>query len=534
MKSKVFEAVLAIAPFIILLSSLFTKPPFEVYTGPTYFDGNSAYDYLVILCSMFKGRVVGSERDFSAGYWVVKEFEELGYKVHLQNFTTRGFYGPVKAMNVYAIKKGIIDRYIIIMAHRDIVPSTIEGANDNGAGVAILIELARVFAKRNTTLSIIFLCTDSEETGLHGARFFVNNFPELSRIVCAVSIDMCGWKDSSGISLIAYYYPPKFCDASLLLIALSLRSLKYNVIIDPLDEIMARLQLVFAGTDSMPFIAKDVPAFGVSDYPLYPYWHKVEDTLDKVSPTRLQVVGEFMERLILTIDSMEGLPELSQHYLIIGEVYLPWYSLYLTTLLVFAFTIVRIIKYTRPSKRGVINYLLLYSLTLVITSLITPLCMSLRSFTLSSTIALAIYIICILLIVRKVKFDLKGIQGISLIAFDFLYLSSSLLNPEVALTILTPTMYTSALIRRIRKYRRVLALIAGLASISPWMILLSYVFSTYGYRFTDRLLCYLAKFASYKLGLLAYIALPAATSLILVTVITSILVILKSSSAHEE
>jgi len=534
MKSKLLELVFGLGPIIVLVLSLFAKPSFDVYKGTTYFDGNEAYDYLVKICHKFRRRVVGSESDFLAGLWIMGEFKSLGYEVYLQNFTTRGFYGVVKAMNVYAIKRGKLSKYIVVMAHRDVVPTTIEGANDNGAGVAVLMELAKIFVKRNLTLSIIFLCTDSEETGLHGARFFVNNFPEINEIVCAISIDMCCWKDASGLSLIAYYYPPKFSDASILLAMLSLRRLGYNVIVDPLDEIMARLNLVFAGTDSMPFVAQGVPAIGICDYPLYPYWHKEEDTLDKVSSSRLQIVGELVERFILTVDSMEKLPEFSQHYLIVSDVYFSWYSLYLTTSLIFIFTIIRVIRHARPSRKGLVTYLILYLLAVLTTTLSTPLCMKLKSFVLTTTIVLAVYSLCVWIVLRKIEFPAREVQGVSIIAYDVLYLPSLILSPEVALILLTPMAYVSALVRSVKKYKVVLVLAVTLVNVAPWALLLNYVFSTYGYKLSDKVLCYLTRLASYRFGLLAYVAIPATISLILVTAVISMLIILRSISTHEE
>ena len=51
----------------------------------------------------------------------------------MQNFSAVSFSGEqVLGINIFAIKNGFKDKYIVLMAHRDIVPSTIQGANDNG------------------------------------------------------------------------------------------------------------------------------------------------------------------------------------------------------------------------------------------------------------------------------------------------------------------------------------------------------------------------------------------------------------------
>ena len=132
MRGKACELALALIPLIALLASPLARPALSAYDGPLHFDGRRAYDHLRELCSKFKRRVVGSSADAAAGLWVAERLRELGYEVHTQNFTARGFGGFVSAMNVYAVKRGEVSRYVVLMAHRDVVSSTVEGANDNG------------------------------------------------------------------------------------------------------------------------------------------------------------------------------------------------------------------------------------------------------------------------------------------------------------------------------------------------------------------------------------------------------------------
>jgi len=62
---------------------------------------------------------------------------------------------------------------VLLVAHYDSVP-TGPGANDDGVGVATLLETARALtASAPLQNDVIFLFTDSEETGLLGAQAFV-------------------------------------------------------------------------------------------------------------------------------------------------------------------------------------------------------------------------------------------------------------------------------------------------------------------------------------------------------------------------
>lgn len=71
--------------------------------------------------------------------------------------------------------------------------SIMNGADDDGSGTVVLLELAERFAKQKTGRSIVFISHQGEEGGLLGSRFFVDNptIP-LDRIVAAHNMDMVG------------------------------------------------------------------------------------------------------------------------------------------------------------------------------------------------------------------------------------------------------------------------------------------------------------------------------------------------------
>ena len=43
--------------------------------------------------------------------------------------------------------------------------------------------------------------------------------------------------------------------------------------------------------DHLPFVQAGIPAVDIIDFD-YPFWHTVEDTIDKVSPESLEIVGD--------------------------------------------------------------------------------------------------------------------------------------------------------------------------------------------------------------------------------------------------
>ena len=72
------------------------------------------------------------------------------------------------------------DEMYIVGGHMDGLGYA-EGANDNGSGTAIVMEMARIFSSPDvrTERSIRFILWNNEETGLNGARAYVDQRREL-------------------------------------------------------------------------------------------------------------------------------------------------------------------------------------------------------------------------------------------------------------------------------------------------------------------------------------------------------------------
>jgi hypothetical protein len=84
--------------------------------------------------------------------------------------------------NVYATKMGVVrpKEMYILGAHLDSFningdQSNAPGADDDGSGTSSVLEMARVFAKARTDVSIRFVLWNNEETGLDGSEAYVIN-----------------------------------------------------------------------------------------------------------------------------------------------------------------------------------------------------------------------------------------------------------------------------------------------------------------------------------------------------------------------
>lgn len=112
--------------------------------------------------------------------------EPVRVKIDLQTETFRN----LKAINGVALVRGTSDEVIVLNAHVD---GWFDGAGDNGDGLAVLVALARHFAKpaNKPQRTIAFVASAGHHTpGINGPRSFLAANPELAkRAVMLVNIE---------------------------------------------------------------------------------------------------------------------------------------------------------------------------------------------------------------------------------------------------------------------------------------------------------------------------------------------------------
>ncbi|HAN74712.1 MAG TPA: peptidase M28 [Planktothrix sp. UBA8402] len=81
---------------------------------------------------------------------------------------------------------------ILLAAHYDTVPNS-AGADDNASGVAVILEIARLFAQKNTPRSLKIVFFDQEEVGLLGSFAFTEKPENLKNLQAAIILDMVGY-----------------------------------------------------------------------------------------------------------------------------------------------------------------------------------------------------------------------------------------------------------------------------------------------------------------------------------------------------
>jgi Zn-dependent M28 family amino/carboxypeptidase len=128
----------------------------------------------------------------AARAWIKAEFERSSQacggclEVKLDSFTqepTQRIPQPTEIVNVYAVLHGTnpdnAKRMYVISGHYDSRATNVmdahaaaPGANDDGSGVAVVLESARVLSQAKFPATIVFLAVAGEEQGLYGSRHF--------------------------------------------------------------------------------------------------------------------------------------------------------------------------------------------------------------------------------------------------------------------------------------------------------------------------------------------------------------------------
>lgn len=121
---------------------------------------------------------VNSTYKARAKEFIFNEFQRFGLAAEYQDFMT----GGNRFTNVIGVFKGANfgkedDRIIGVLAHYDTVMRT-KGVDDNGAGVAAMLEAARQLQEKKLTTkhTVIFVSPDLEEGGLVGSKKFVTDW----------------------------------------------------------------------------------------------------------------------------------------------------------------------------------------------------------------------------------------------------------------------------------------------------------------------------------------------------------------------
>ncbi len=284
-----------------LLSGCKSKPPSELQ--PSQFSGARAYEHVRQLVG-FGPRPSGSPELTRAASYIKTQLQGYGLAVDEQVFTAPTPYGPKQFRNITAKSRVQTDgpnRVIIIGSHYDtkfMTNVTFVGANDGGSSTGVLLEIARVAADQPNLWFVFFdgeeaMVQYADEDGLYGSKFFVEDLKssnEVKSVKAMVLLDMVG---DANLNITI---PANSAGWLMLRVFDAARATGFRDYFE--------LYAVEMIDDHVPFLGAGIPAIDLIDYEfgsgpgLNDYWHTEQDTLDKISPRSLEIVGQSTLRLI--------------------------------------------------------------------------------------------------------------------------------------------------------------------------------------------------------------------------------------------
>jgi Zn-dependent M28 family amino/carboxypeptidase len=171
---------------------------------------------------------------------------------------------------------------IVIGAHADHcgehMGARFPGANDNASGSAVVIEMARAFAKLpvKPRRSLVFVLFGGEETGLQGSRHFANRLPELpGTVVGMLNFDMTGAGDGANCG---YSASDDYLEA---LVQAADRE------VGILRGVRAVRRVGVRSSDFAPFFQKGIPCLSFSSNGPHLAYHQRGDSIFRINPDML-------------------------------------------------------------------------------------------------------------------------------------------------------------------------------------------------------------------------------------------------------
>jgi hypothetical protein len=290
-------------------SSATASPPPEAPPASSTggFDGQKAYQYVADQVAIGP-RSAGTDGSHRAQQDIIAKLQSFGCPVDQEDFHASTPIGNVAMKNIVAKVPGASPDILLFTTHYDTKRlDNFVGADDGGSSTGVMLEMARLLCARKNALTVWIAFFDGEEAfnfdwvdpdNTYGSRELAARMAlsgDLSRLKAMLLVDLVGGRnlhvkrDSNST--------PWLTD----MIWSTAARLGYKDIF--LSDKSGGME-----DDHLPFLHRNIPVLDIIDLDTandVPYWHTPADTLDKISPRSLAVVGHVL---------IETLPQLEQKF----------------------------------------------------------------------------------------------------------------------------------------------------------------------------------------------------------------------------
>jgi len=316
-----------ISAILVLLAGCAGAPQLQAGYDPATlrFDGEQAYEILEEFVTTYPYRASGQPNNLLAAEWLQGQFSQNGWDCQIDAWQVINYSRPVPMRNVVCRLEGQSPKEIVVAAHHDQSTLTIQGANNDGSGIATLLELSEIFASEGKPpYTLVFVSTDGEEYGMLGTRRLVQTHPDTGNIIAFISLDQVGKIYNTGMDIEAVGQFRKFGALWLQLLAgeaaRAAGDLWVPKVRSPFDQVIAQA-VPLSFMDQGPMVAAGVPALGFTGKvpPEYAalHWqtyHSPDDNMELQSKDVLQQSGRITEALIRQLLVMDSYPQESGPY----------------------------------------------------------------------------------------------------------------------------------------------------------------------------------------------------------------------------
>ena len=271
------------------------------------FDGAQAFEHVRKLVEIGP-RPPGSDGMHRAQAYIISQLKSFGCLVDEHDFQGSTPLGDIAMQNIIAKIPGTGSGIVLYATHYDTIrlPNFV-GADDGGSGTGTMLELARIFCARKTksALNTWIVFFDGEEAQ--------ENWPDKNSVAWTSTNSTFGSREMA--ASMALSGDLKHVKAMILADMIGSHDLKIKRDTGStpwLNDLIwaAALRLGYGnvfvnqsttvgGDDHFSFIRRGVPGCDIIDFDIAStYWHTPQDTLDKVDPRSLAIVGHvFIETL---------------------------------------------------------------------------------------------------------------------------------------------------------------------------------------------------------------------------------------------
>jgi glutaminyl-peptide cyclotransferase len=283
-----------------------TTPPLALSAASTDgFDGARAFEHVRHLVALGP-RPPASDAIHQAQLYITSQLKSYGCQVDGHDFHGSTVLGDLPMKNIIAKIPGPNPGLVLFATHYDTVrlPNFV-GADDGGSGTATMLELARLLCSRKNSLNVWIVFFDGEEAqgnwtdkdsvqwtaanSTYGSREMAASMAltgDLKRLKAMILADMIGpsdlriKRDTNST--------PWLVD---LIWSVAIRLGYSNVFVNERYPVI--------GDDHFSFLRRGISAVDIIDFDILDtYWHTPRDTLEKVDPRSLAIVGHvFLETL---------------------------------------------------------------------------------------------------------------------------------------------------------------------------------------------------------------------------------------------